>query len=255
MSAIRVFWAPGCTSCLRTKEFLTQHGVDYVAINAASDAGAKEALMSLGARSVPVIAVGDRWIYPQKLDDVIRFLGMKVKLAERLPPTELVRRIRIILPAACRYIRQIPDDVLDAKFRNSVRPLRGIAHHVFCIVEAHIEASTLGIELSNELIMDATEEVRPGDDVAGYGERVIARFGEWWARHPDKDCTREMDTYFGRASEHEVLERTTWHAAQHTRQLLLVLETLDIPPDVPLRAEDLAGLPLPRKVWEDQEET
>jgi arsenate reductase-like glutaredoxin family protein len=30
---VRVFWQPGCTSCLRTKEFLTRHGVDYESIN------------------------------------------------------------------------------------------------------------------------------------------------------------------------------------------------------------------------------
>ncbi|MCJ7838169.1 MAG: NrdH-redoxin, partial [Burkholderiales bacterium] len=28
-----MFWQPGCTSCLRTKEFLTRQGVDYESIN------------------------------------------------------------------------------------------------------------------------------------------------------------------------------------------------------------------------------
>ena len=99
---IRVFWAPGCTSCLRTKEFLTRQGVAYEAINAASDPGAAEAMRTLGARSVPVVAVGDRWIYPQKISDVVAFLGLDVAPEERLPPEELIRRIRIVLPAAQR---------------------------------------------------------------------------------------------------------------------------------------------------------
>jgi len=30
---VKVFWQPGCTSCLRTKEFLTKSGVDYESIN------------------------------------------------------------------------------------------------------------------------------------------------------------------------------------------------------------------------------
>jgi hypothetical protein len=51
-----------------------------------------------------------------------------------------------------------------------------------------------------------------------------------------------------------VLERTAWHPAQHTRQLMLILETLDIEPDRALTAADLAGLPLPDKAWDDEKE-
>ncbi len=248
---VRVFWAPGCTSCLRTKEYLARRGVPFVAINAASDPGAREAMAALGARSVPVVAVGERFIYPQKQSDIEAFLGLEPLVEERLPPAELARRIAIVLPAAQRYIRQIPDAVLDVKFRNSVRLLRGIAHHVFRIVDAFVDAMEDGVELTNELIMDATELVQPGDDVVAYGDAVIARFHDWWEAYPDKACTASMDTYFGPASVHEVLERTAWHSAQHVRQLLFVLQTLDIPPDGPLSPADLRGLPLPEKAWED----
>jgi len=53
---------------------------------------------------------------------------------------------------------------------------------------------------------------------------------------------------------HVVLERTAWHPAQHTRQLMLILETLGIEPERRLTAEDLAGLPLPDKAWDDEKE-
>ena len=49
---------------------------------------------------------------------------------------------------------------------------------------------------------------------------------------------------------HEVLERTAWHAAQHTRQLALILESFGIEADRPLSAADLAGLPVPEEVWD-----
>lgn len=248
---IRVFWAPGCTSCLRTKEFLTRRGVPYQAINAASDPGAQEAMAALGARSVPVVAKGDAFIYPQRMQDIVAFLGLEAVEEVRLPPEELVRRVRIVLPAAQRYIRQIPEEVLDARFRNSVRLLRGIAHHVFRIADAFVDAMEDRIELTNELIMDETELVQPGDDVVAYGDRVLSRFESWWSAYPDKSCTAEMETYFGRVSVHEVLERTTWHSAQHVRQLLYVLDSLRIEPDRRLTAADLAGLPLPEKAWEE----
>jgi glutaredoxin len=249
--AIRVFWAPGCTSCLRTKEFLARHGVAFESINAATDPGALDAMRALGARSVPVLARGDTFIYPQTMSDIVAFLGLDVAPEERLAPEELVRRLRIVLPAAQSAIAQIPDAVLDAHFRGSVRPLRGIAHHVFRIVEAFVEAMEQGVELSNELIMDATERVLPGDDVIAYGEAVRARFEAWWAHYPDKSCNAGMDTYYGRVLVHEGLERTVWHSAQHARQLLFVLDTLGIAPAHPLTPADLAGLPLPEKAWED----
>ena len=59
-----------------------------------------------------------------------------------------------------------------------------------------------------------------------------------------------MPTYYGEQPLHEVLERTTWHAAQHVRQVMMVLDSLDITPDRPLTAADLAGLPLPEQVWD-----
>jgi glutaredoxin len=247
---IRVFWAPGCTSCLRVKEFLTRLEIDYESVNAASSPEHVKEMARLGARSVPIVSRGDAFVYAQSLADVASFLGLEVEVDRQLSPQELVRRVNIILPAGQRYIKQIPDDVLDVRFRNSVRLLRGIAHHVFRIVEAFVEAMDTGVELTNELIMDATEAVRPRDDVLTYGSAVLAEFNAWWARYPDKSCQAQMDTYFGRQSVHDVLERTTWHSAQHVRQLLLVLDTLGIAPDGPLTPEDLAGLPLPEKVWE-----
>jgi len=47
------------------------------------------------------------------------------------------------------------------------------------------------------------------------------------------------------------MERSTWHSAQHVRQLAMVVENLGIAPDRPLTAKETAGLPLPEKVWDD----
>jgi len=32
-TTIHAYWQPGCTSCLRMKEFLTRHGVPFVSRN------------------------------------------------------------------------------------------------------------------------------------------------------------------------------------------------------------------------------
>jgi len=49
---------------------------------------------------------------------------------------------------------------------------------------------------------------------------------------------------------HVVFERSTWHSAQHARQLIDVLERMGIEPNGRLTAQDLAGLPLPERLFE-----
>ena len=248
---VRVFWQPGCTSCLKTKEFLTSHGVDYESINVHGNPDAMEALRALGARSVPVVARGERYVFAQSLADVVEFLDLDIRLHERLSPDELVGRLELVLNAAARYVRQIPQEWLDRPFRNRNRPIRILCHHVFRIPEAFLEVvpgGTLGYE---RIMKEPGPEIRTGDDIVRYGMDVLARFKAWWAAFPDRSCAAMMDTYFGKHSVHEVMERTVWHPAQHTRQLMLILDDLGIAPDRRLTPADLAGLPLPEKAWDD----
>ena len=251
---VKVFWQPGCTSCLRTKEFLTKSGVDYESINVHGNPAGMEELRKLGARSVPIVARGDQFVFAQTLTDVIKFLDLKVKLQERLSPEELIGKLNIVLPAAARYVRQIPAEWLEKPFRNRNRPIRLLAHHVFRIPEGFLESMHDGRELTYERIMQEAPALRSGEDIARFGESVLTRLQAWWKTYPDRSCSREMNTYFGRHSMHVVLERTTWHPTQHTRQLMLILDTLKIEPDRRLTAQDLAGLPLPDKVWDDEKE-
>lgn len=249
---VRVFWQPGCTSCLRTKEFLSKNGVDYESINVHGNAAAMEELRELGARSVPVVARGGKFVFAQTIGDVIKFLGLNVGPQERFGPDQLMQKMDLVLSAAARYVRQIPAAELDKPFRNRNRPIRVLAHHVFRIVEGFLESMDDGRELSYERIMEnASPSIRTAEDIARYGEGVRARAQRWWAACPDRSCQRLMQTYFGTHPVHVVLERSVWHPAQHVRQLMLILETLGIPPDRPLSSEDLAGLPLPEKTWDE----
>ena len=249
---VRVFWQPGCTSCLRTKEFLTRAGVDYESINVHGNEPAMEELRKLGARSVPVVSRGDKFVFAQAIGDVIGFLGLKVKPQETLSPEALMNKLDLVLTSAARYIRQIPAAELQKPFRNRNRPVRALAFHVFRIVEGFLESMQDGKELTYDRIMrdEAPANLTP-EDLARYGEDVLKRAKAWWAALPDKSCAQPVPTYFGEHALHIVLERTVWHPAQHTRQLMLVLESLGIAPDRPLSAADLAGLPLPEKAWDE----
>ena len=249
---VRVFWQPGCTSCLRTKEFLTRNGVDFESINVHGNEAGMEELRKLGARSVPVVARGGKFVFAQAIGDVINFLGLQVRPQERLSPEALMQKMDLVLTAAARYVRQLPAAELDKPFRNRNRPIRVLAHHVFRIVEGFLESMHDGKLLTYERIMeDAPASIRNGEDIARHGENVLARAKQWWFSYPDRGCQAPMETYFGTHPVHVVLERAVWHPAQHVRQLMLILETLNIEPDRRLGAADLAGLPLPEKAWDE----
>ena len=93
---IKVFWQPGCSSCLRTKEFLTRQGIDFESINVHNNPAGMAELESLGARSVPVVALGGRYTLCQSFKDVVKFLDLKTKLMDPLPPDQLVGKLDLV---------------------------------------------------------------------------------------------------------------------------------------------------------------
>jgi hypothetical protein len=156
--------------------------VPFESVNVAAEPTGMAELQALGARSVPVVARGGRYVYAQSLADVAAFLAMDVRVEARLAPEVLVERVNIVVAAAMRYVRQMSDAELDGPFRNSWAPPRGLAHHVVRIVEAFLDAVEKPEELSYESTMRGTHEVLPGQDIATYADAVLVRFNAWWAR-------------------------------------------------------------------------
>ncbi len=218
-----------------------------------NDPQGREQLLKHGVRNVPVVAKGDEFVFGQNLEDVAEFVGLHGTGHTPLPPDALIKKWINVLRAAQRYMRQMPaarfgERVID----NRDRSIRLLCHHVFRIGEAFLETVTDGAEYSATFatLPPANGSFNSGDEVAGYGDRVIARLEQWWNTLADKTCSQKVNTFFGTPPMHMLLERSTWHSAQHARQLTAVLERFGIEPDGRLTPEDLAGLPLPERLWE-----
>lgn len=245
---IKVFWQPGCSSCLRTKEFLTKQGIEYESVNVQDNAQALAELRQLGARGLPVVSLGDRFTLCQSFGDLLKFLDLKTRLSDPLPPAQLIEKIDLVLTAAARYTRQFPDAQLKQLFRNRNRTQGATAFHIFRVVEMTLDAAD-GKGLHVEGFRDVPPPEWSGKDIADWGLKVRDRALAWWNAQSDRELKYTITTYYGQRPLHDVLDRTAWHAAQHTRQLILMLESGGTKADRPLTAEDLRGLPVPDEVW------
>lgn len=209
-------------------------------------------LRALGARSVPVVARAGRFVYAQVIKDVIEFLGLSESIGPMLAPAQLADRSDRVLGTALRLVRQMPDALLENELPHRPRSWRVLMHHIFQIHAAFLDAQDTGMRLEYEvLVATVPDGMRTSGDIARFGASVQAHFARWWSKAKDESFSASVATYFGDTSRHEMLERTVWHSAQHTRQLAALLEQSGITPDDPLNAADIDNLPLTAKIWDE----
>ena len=251
---LKVYWQPGCSSCLKTKEFLLANGMEFESINVLEDERGFRELEALGLRLVPIVARGDDWANGAVFRDVARVAGFDWEAHEMLAPEDMVARIDGILGAAHRFTGQIPEDRLDAMLPGRPRSYRQLAYHIFQIAEVFLNRVERDAPYTYEaLINNVPPLLETRDDLLNYGAGVRSRLNAWWeAAGRETDFSQPGKVYYGDVTLHEVLERTGWHSGQHTRQLMLTLEKLGIAPDQPLSDADFAGLPMPRNVWDNE---
>ena len=210
-------------------------------------------MLSLGAQSVPVLAKDGQFIFCQNMEDVAEFVGLEGSGHNPLPPEVLFDKWITVLRASQRYVRQIPDPRLTERaIENRDRSIRLLSHHIFRIGEAFLESAIDGVEYrtNNANVPPADGSCMTGGEIAAYGDGIIERIENWWAGLEDRSCRQKVKTFYGTPPLHQLFERSTWHSAQHARQMIAVLERFGIEPDERLTSEDLAGLPLPECIWE-----
>ena len=244
-----VYWQPGCTSCLKAKEFLTRHGIHYHSVNVHTEPDALDHLARIGVRSVPVVERGDAFVMAQNLNELASFLGV-APTPQRLELTELAIRLQRVMEVALAQLSVIPTGLLGASLRRD-RTVRDLGFHIFAIVEGFLE-SAQGGTLSEAHFYRLPN---PDADIAAlrqHGQAAIQQFTAWWERYADTAASRSYATYYGDQTATELLERTCWHTAQHCRQMAAFLTQAGVEQPEQLSSADLAGLPVPEHVWDDE---
>ena len=90
---IELYWQPGCSGCLRAKEFLRSRGIDYVSINVIDEPERMDAAVArFGLKTLPLGIKGDRCVAAQNLTDLASLIGAGEVVDETpvMSPEELV---------------------------------------------------------------------------------------------------------------------------------------------------------------------
>ncbi|MFP6691029.1 MAG: glutaredoxin family protein [Alphaproteobacteria bacterium] len=245
--AYKVYWQPGCISCLRAKEFLKEHGIPFESINVREDNDAMADLARLGAMSIPVITRGDDFAFAQEIRDLADFVGVKITRAQ-LPPAELNKKIDLILAAAQRFVKQIPADTLRVNLPGRDRNCLDLAYHIFVIPTAFLDAVRGGAVTFEHFERMPPPEFDTVEKVSTFGQDVRKDFAARW-----REGTVPGTYYGGVQPTQGVMERTAWHGgAALCRQLVTVVANAGLEPDGPLGEAELGGLPLPDEVYDDE---
>jgi glutaredoxin len=250
LEAITVYWTTGCSSCVRVKEFLTSKGVPYESVNVAKDPAAMKFLASMGIRSIPVVVRDREYTFAQSLDDVAKFVGVE-NVVDVLPPHVLIERWEKILGIATDAISRIPAGMLNELPKPPRdRTVRDLAYHIFQPPDAYLQVVIDGLQdWTTVANVDAPKDIDfPG--ILAYAEDKKTRLAQWWDTLEDQSCKQQLTMFYGVHSMHSFLERSVWHSAQHTRQLLSWCDEKGIPVEHQLTEDVLRGLPMPEGLWE-----
>jgi hypothetical protein len=218
-------------------------------VNVEGNPAALAELERLGVALVPAVAVGGKAVHGWNPPAYAELLGVDYTPGGKLPPAELARRLDRILTAGQRLVEQVPDERMDWKPPQRDRSLRDLGFHLFRLSLAFADGMDMGEFPEGWLQERAPEDLRDGPAIARYGALVRGRLAGWFEGAGPGEYERVIRIYYGPQSGHDLLERTTWHAAQHLRQLHALLEELGVAPLDPLPAADFEGLPLPKSLW------
>jgi hypothetical protein len=181
----------------------------------------------------------------------VSFLKLDEKAGPVLSPARLVERMTRFIDAAGAIVLLMPDAKLDTEVPNRPRAYRALAHHMFRIPESFVEIAG-GTYFDDKLpgqVRDRSELASTAA-LTAYGRRVRGKVDAWWQQTTDKSAQQIVQTYYGPQKLHEVLERSTWHIGQHTRQWMMLLDVAGIAFERPLGDADFADLPMPTQVWD-----
>lgn len=189
-----------------------------------------------------MVARGNEAVYGVNLTEVARLADMTYDATPTLSPELLLRRAQEVLDTALALAEQL-EPWLEERLPGRDRSVLSLVNHIVAIGGSYTRV-VAGEAFSGDLAGAEVEPPLPLAAIRGARAQLRDSFGNC------DDPARTVATYFGEQSLHAVLERVTWHMAQHTRQLQMVLIGHGKTPTRGVTPALLDGLPVPAGEWD-----
>jgi len=195
------------------------------------------------------VAFGGRAVHGWNPEGYAALLGIALPDKVRLSPPDLAARLDRILGTTEALLHRFDAAAFAWKPPERDRSVGDLGYHVFRVGLSFIDTLDRDGLKESWFGERPPAEIADGPALARYGALVRARLTGWFAGAAPDEYARTVNTYYGPQGAHELLERTTWHAGQHLRQLYDLANRLKITPPAPLPPDIFSGLPMPESVW------
>lgn len=244
---ISVFWQPGCSSCLKAKEFVAEHGFEFESINIRENPLALGEIEAAGLRSIPAVRRGDTYIYAQSLDDIAELLGV-ARNVTRLSWGDLIARWDDILEMSKSILLDFNEPVLQRQvISGGNRTIADLGAHIFQVAESFMRQIGDDSIDARAIYLGHLDYIQRREGLIAYVGKTQLEYREFRAASETKKFPSKLNTHYGFQPLLVVLERSVWHSTQHARQLDHVAAGCGAELRI---SEDLySGLPLPKRLW------
>ena len=187
---ISVYWKPGCSSCLKTKEYVEELGLEFESVNVLEDEAGFQEVLNSGLRSIPAVRLKDRYVYSQNLNDVANLLGVAHRQAA-LTPAQLLDRWDAILEKVPRLVEKFSEEELAKDvIPNRKRTVKELFVHIGQIAHAFVEQLENGLIEIKPVHAYVDPSIVTKADVLAH---LAARHAEWkaWRRRGEDKIPAE----------------------------------------------------------------
>ncbi len=194
---------------------------------------------------MPVVTRGEESVSGVNLGQVAQLLGLEFDSIPLLDPPQLIEKLDRFLSAIRSVTPQLSSNVLNKRLPGRDRTVLELLHHT-------VEVAQTATRMNETLDLDPANVESESDTPISLADlREMVQRTRKALKYPHNEWQSTVKTYYGQQTKHQVLERCTWHVAQHLRQLehfcsQLQQEIRGWPTDA-----DYRDLPLPKSVWDD----
>jgi hypothetical protein len=211
-------------------------------------------LRELGFDVVPVIVVdGAHAIAGFDVPALERARGIDADAPRDHPASELLEKYRAFFLSAKRAVLQIPNEELDWVTPQDERrgqTLRQLVYHLFDRPDVCMDAVRTGrytYEMCHQY-EHLANGYRTTQEIVEYADAIESRLIDFLTNRAEL-TDKVVETYFGPKTVGKLLNMALVGTGLRIKQTYHFLRAIGVEPENPMREEEFAGVPVPKKIF------